>query len=65
MSQCDNFKVFTTFRVLKMNRLELNFLSIPTKGDSHVSTKGNLKIHYFMTSIYVQIGLPYMLTSEH
>jgi len=43
--------------VLKINGLELKFLgSIPTVGE-HVPTKGNLKIHYFMASIFVQIGL--------
>jgi len=39
-----------------MNGLELKFLwSIPIVG-RHVPTKGNLKIHYFMASIFMQIG---------
>jgi len=53
------------FKLLKMNGLELKFLwSIPTIGE-HVPTKGNIKIDYFMASIFVQIGLPRTLTPGH
>jgi len=59
------FKIFTLFRVLKMNGLELKFQrSIPTIG-RHVSIKGNLKIQYFVASIFTQIRLLCTLTSWH
>jgi len=48
-----------------MNDLELKFMwSISTIG-KHVPTKGNLKINYFMASIFVQIGFPCVRTFEH
>jgi len=57
--------VFTTFGVPKLNDFELKFWwYIPTLG-GHMSTKGHLKINYFISSRFMQIGLTCTSTSEH
>jgi len=49
----------------KINDVELKFvLAIPTL-ERHVSTKGNLKIYYFIASMFVQMGHPCAHTLEH
>jgi len=56
---------FSTIVVYKINELEMKFFVVYFILGKYVPGEGHLKIHYFMSSTFMQIGLPCMGTSKY